>query len=181
MINENDAVATEELAYGDNDHLAALVASMLEADLLVLLSDVDGLFDGDPRDESTTRHGSWTPSCSEDDLAGLAITGQQQHVGRLRRHGHEGRLRDASRRPARVDAVVANARRDGGRRSTWWPASRSAPGSSASQRRMEARRLWIGFALGVRGTVPRSTPAPSRPCATASGRCCAVGVTERRR
>jgi glutamate 5-kinase len=48
IINENDAVATEELAYGDNDHLAALVASMLDAELLVLLSDVAGLYDRDP-------------------------------------------------------------------------------------------------------------------------------------
>src|SRR5690606_47252 len=45
VINENDAVATEELAYGDNDHLAALVTSMLDAQVLVLLSDVDGLYD----------------------------------------------------------------------------------------------------------------------------------------
>ncbi|MEX0835308.1 MAG: glutamate 5-kinase, partial [Nitriliruptor sp.] len=49
IINENDAVATDELSYGDNDHLAALVASMLEANLLVLLSDVAGLHAGDPR------------------------------------------------------------------------------------------------------------------------------------
>src|SRR5690625_1642730 len=49
VINENGAVATEELTYGDNDHLASLVASMLDAQLLVLLSDVEGLFDHDPR------------------------------------------------------------------------------------------------------------------------------------
>jgi glutamate 5-kinase len=49
IINENDAITTDELAYGDNDHLAALVTSMLDAALLVLLSDVDGLYDRDPR------------------------------------------------------------------------------------------------------------------------------------
>jgi glutamate 5-kinase len=46
IINENDTVSTEEIRRGDNDHLSALVASLLEADLLILLSDVDGLFAG---------------------------------------------------------------------------------------------------------------------------------------
>ena len=49
VINENDAVATEEIRFGDNDRLAALVAHLVQADALVLLSDVDGLYDGDPR------------------------------------------------------------------------------------------------------------------------------------
>lgn len=48
IINENDTIATEEIAVGDNDTLAALVASAVEADLLVLLSDIDGLFTADP-------------------------------------------------------------------------------------------------------------------------------------
>ena len=49
VVNENDTVATEELRYGDNDRLAARVAQMVGADLLVLLSDVDGLYTADPR------------------------------------------------------------------------------------------------------------------------------------
>jgi glutamate 5-kinase len=49
VVNENDAVATEEIRFGDNDRLAALVAHLVQADALVLLSDVDGLYDGDPR------------------------------------------------------------------------------------------------------------------------------------
>ncbi len=48
MINENDTVATEEIRYGDNDRLAARVAQMIDADLLILLSDVDGLYDQNP-------------------------------------------------------------------------------------------------------------------------------------
>ena len=48
VINENDSVATEELQYGDNDQLSALVAELAGADALLLLSDVDGLYDGDP-------------------------------------------------------------------------------------------------------------------------------------
>ena len=49
VINENDTVATEEIRFGDNDRLAARVAQMVGADMLVLLSDIDGLYDADPR------------------------------------------------------------------------------------------------------------------------------------
>lgn len=56
VVNENDTVATQELRYGDNDRLAARVAQMVGADLLVLLSDVDGLYTGDPRRDQAARH-----------------------------------------------------------------------------------------------------------------------------
>lgn len=49
IVNENDSVATEEIRFGDNDNLAGLVANLIEADLLVILTDQAGLFDGDPR------------------------------------------------------------------------------------------------------------------------------------
>ena len=55
VINENDTVATEEIRYGDNDRLAARVAQMIGADLLVLLSDVDGLYTADPRRDPAAR------------------------------------------------------------------------------------------------------------------------------
>ena len=48
VVNENDTVATTEIRFGDNDRLAALVAHLVHADLLLLLSDVDGLYDGNP-------------------------------------------------------------------------------------------------------------------------------------
>ncbi len=56
VVNENDAVATGEIRYGDNDRLAARVAQMVRADCLVLLSDVDGLYTGDPRLDARARH-----------------------------------------------------------------------------------------------------------------------------
>ncbi|MDH5558554.1 MAG: glutamate 5-kinase [Alphaproteobacteria bacterium] len=49
LINENDTVATQEIRYGDNDRLAARVAAMISADVLVLLSDIDGMYEADPR------------------------------------------------------------------------------------------------------------------------------------
>jgi glutamate 5-kinase len=56
IVNENDTVATDEIRYGDNDRLAARVAQMLGADVLVLLSDIDGLYTADPRLSHTASH-----------------------------------------------------------------------------------------------------------------------------
>jgi glutamate 5-kinase len=56
VINENDTVATAEIRYGDNDRLAARVAQMAGADLLVLFSDIDGLYTADPRRDADARH-----------------------------------------------------------------------------------------------------------------------------
>jgi len=55
VINENDTVATSEIRYGDNDRLAARVATMMSADLLVLLSDVDGLYDKPPHEKGKSK------------------------------------------------------------------------------------------------------------------------------
>ena len=56
VVNENDTVATEEIRYGDNDRLAARVAQMIGADVLALLSDIDGLYTADPRNDPEARH-----------------------------------------------------------------------------------------------------------------------------
>lgn len=72
VINENDTVATHEIRFGDNDRLAALVAQLIHAEALVLLSDVDGLYDGDPRRPDATR----VPEIRDlSDLDGLRIGG----------------------------------------------------------------------------------------------------------
>lgn len=56
VINENDTVATAEIRYGDNDRLSAHAAQMAGADVLVMLSDIDGLYTGDPRKDASARH-----------------------------------------------------------------------------------------------------------------------------
>jgi glutamate 5-kinase len=78
IVNENDTVATDEIRFGDNDRLAALVAHLVHADLLVLLSDVDGLYDGPP-----ARAGSrLVPEVrGEADLADVTIRGTGSGVG----------------------------------------------------------------------------------------------------
>ncbi len=55
IVNENDTVATEEIAVGDNDTLSALVAKCCDADLLVLLTDIDGLYTADPREDKNAK------------------------------------------------------------------------------------------------------------------------------
>jgi glutamate 5-kinase len=55
IINENDTVAVDEIKFGDNDNLSALIAHLIESDLLIVLTDTDGLYDRDPRDDSRAR------------------------------------------------------------------------------------------------------------------------------
>ncbi len=68
VVNENDTVATDEIRFGDNDRLAALVAHVTRASALILLSDVDGLYNGDPRRGATQRI---TEVRDQSDLAGI--------------------------------------------------------------------------------------------------------------
>jgi glutamate 5-kinase len=72
VVNENDTVATDEIRFGDNDRLAALVAHLVHADLLVLLSDVPGLYDGDPHRPGATLV---TDVRGESDLVGVEVGG----------------------------------------------------------------------------------------------------------
>lgn len=55
VVNENDAVSVEEIEFGDNDSLSAVVAKLVNADALIILTDTDGLFDGDPREDPDAR------------------------------------------------------------------------------------------------------------------------------
>ena len=77
VINENDTVATTEIRFGDNDQLAARVASMMEADCLVLLSDVDGLYTADPTQDPAARHVADVPAVTPEieAMAGASVSG----------------------------------------------------------------------------------------------------------
>ncbi len=79
IINENDTVATEEIRFGDNDTLAALVANLIEAELLVILTDQAGLYDEDPRANPAARLISEAPA---GDPRYLAMAGQPGELGR---------------------------------------------------------------------------------------------------
>ncbi|MBN8537703.1 MAG: glutamate 5-kinase [Deltaproteobacteria bacterium] len=68
ILNENDAVATEEIQFGDNDSLASQVAIMMKAKLLVILTDVDGLFDEDPKKNQKAKLIPYLPKVTSKDL-----------------------------------------------------------------------------------------------------------------
>ncbi|HEY0639335.1 MAG TPA: glutamate 5-kinase, partial [Pseudonocardiaceae bacterium] len=85
VVNENDTVATEEIRFGDNDRLAALVAHLVRADALVLLSDVDALYDGDPRRGGAARIGEVRSAA---DVAAVSTAG----VGALGTGGMASKL-----------------------------------------------------------------------------------------
>ena len=147
VINENDAIATEELAYGDNDHLAALVTSMLRADLLVLLSDVPGLLDADPGTPGAALVDR-VDDASELDLDAIGGTGSFVGSGGMRTKVEAAHVATAGG----AHAVIADAARDevvpdvvaGADIGTWFV---------AGERRADARRLWIGYALNPHGTL----------------------------
>jgi glutamate 5-kinase len=106
IINENDSVATEELRFGDNDELSALVTNLAGADLLVLLTDIDGLYTADPSLADAQRI-SWVPKVTDAVLA---------HTGGSRSGVGTGGMRSkllAARTAARSGAltVIANGRR----------------------------------------------------------------------
>ncbi len=172
IINENDAVATEELSYGDNDHLAALVASMLDAQLLVLLSDVDGLYDGDPRSGDPDVHLiPEVPDITALDVSAVGGTGSYVGSGGMRTKVEAARVAVSSA----CHAVVANARQPdvladalaGAPVGTWF---------ASQERRLEARRLWIGFALSTHGRVHVDAGA-AEALRTRGTSLLAVGVT----
>lgn len=147
VINENDAVATDELAYGDNDHLAALVASMLDAQLLLLLSDVEGLYDGHPANEGSQLV-ERVEHAGELDLAAVGGTGSHVGSGGMRTKVEASLIATAST----VHAVVADARRPGVIHDAMAGAS-VGTWFVAETRRLEARRLWIGYALRPTGRL----------------------------
>lgn len=81
IVNENDTVATNEIRFGDNDRLSALVAHLVGADALVLLSDIDGLYDGDPRKAPAANPARFISEvAASGDLDGV-VAGRGSHLG----------------------------------------------------------------------------------------------------
>ena len=81
VINENDTIATDEIRYGDNDRLAARVAQMISAQVLVLLSDVDGLYTGDPHGSAPVDHIETVRAITPDIIAMAGGANSEMGVG----------------------------------------------------------------------------------------------------
>ena len=193
VINENDTVATSEIRYGDNDRLAARVATMASADLLVLLSDIDGLYTRRPATGSEREaHPAWcariTPEIEA--MAGgagvRAVARRHAHQDRgrqdrdHRRHAHDDRVRQAS-------SIRCGRSREGGR-CTWF-LDAGQPGHRAQ----ELDRRLAGAAGHARhrcrrgrGAARRQEPAAGRrearrrPVRRAAMRCVIAAPTATR-
>jgi len=149
VINENDAVADDEIRFGDNDRLAALVANLVGAELLVLLTDMPGVLSADPR------LGDGASLIAEivavDSVLEAAAGGSGSERGS---GGMASKLAAAKMASwSGVRTVIAAATRDGvlagavggeaGVGTVVWP----------HERRLPARKLWIAFAVGASGTI----------------------------
>ena len=144
VVNENDTVATEEIRFGDNDRLAALVAHLVRAELLVLLSDVDGLYDGDPRRLGARRV---THVAGPEDLAGVRLGrgGSGVGTGGMATKVEAARIATA----AGVRAVVAGAEQAAEVLAGAPVGTSFAPATT----RLPTRMLWLAFATTPRGSL----------------------------
>ncbi|MDV6012053.1 glutamate 5-kinase [Haloechinothrix sp. LS1_15] len=144
VVNENDTVATEEIRFGDNDRLAALVAHLVGAEALVLLSDVDALYDGDPRSGATR---AIREVGNASDLDGLQIGRSSSGLGT---GGMVSKLAAARTAAAAGIPVLLAGADDTGR-----ALDRADVGTvfHAAPSRLSARRFWLGYAAGVAGRL----------------------------
>src|SRR5580700_8185814 len=147
VINENDTVATSEIRYGDNDRLAARVATMVSADLMVLLSDVDGLYDAPPDTIASARHVPYVARLTPEIEAMAGAAGSE-----LARGGMQTKL-EAARiaTNAGTHMVIASGRIEHplraiaeGARCTWFLTSANP---------VTARKKWIAGALEPKGML----------------------------
>lgn len=147
IVNENDTVVTDEIRFGDNDTLGALVANLVEAEVLVILTDQDGMYTADPRSNPNAQLIS-EASANDDSLNAKAGDG-----GKLGRGGMITKVR-AARLAARSGAhtVIVGGKIDR-------VISRLATGESlgtlltANQRPQAARKRWLAGHLQVRGQL----------------------------
>ena len=147
IVNENDTVAVEEIRYGDNDRIAALVANIVRADLLVLLSDVEGLFTEHP-----AKPGASLLSTVEEVTPALRRSAARRGSG-LGSGGMASKL-EAARIASYsgVAAVIAFGERPGALVDVW---SGADVGTyfPASRPRQAARKLWIAWAPAAQGRI----------------------------
>ncbi len=150
VINENDSTATEELRFGDNDTLAAKIAAKINADLLIILTDVDGLFDRNPDKDKRARlitvvdEGGITHDLEA--VAGGA--GSIASTGGMRTKLEAARIATA----AGVRCIIANGYKSGvihGVLEGTLPCTEFLPAHSA----LSHRKRWIAFGRSTRGTV----------------------------
>jgi glutamate 5-kinase len=149
VVNENDATADDEIRFGDNDRLAALVAHLVGAELLVLLTDTAGVFTADPRVDASASLVEEIAALDRQLMAAASGAGTERGSGGMASKLAAARMAAWSG----VRAVIAAADRP----SVLVDAAAGAPGVGTVvqplDRKLSARRLWIAFAVAPSGTV----------------------------
>ena len=148
IVNENDAIANDELRYGDNDRIAAMIANSVHADVLVLLTDMDGVFTADPRTDSSA---TLVPLVRNDDPL-LSIDADAGGSGRGS-GGMASKLVAARMASwSGIRSVIAHASRKGVLSGS---VSDELVGTTfeAHNRTLAARKLWIAFAAEPAGAI----------------------------
>jgi len=146
IVNENDTVATDEIRYGDNDRLAAQVAVTAGADLLVLLSDVDGLYTANPQSDPQARHIAEVPEITPEIMAMAGDAGSGLSRGGMRTKVMAARTATAggcALAITRGDLDHPLAALEAGGRATWF-AAQGTP--------QQKRKAWIA-AMKPRGRI----------------------------
>ena len=147
VINENDTVSVAEIKFGDNDHLAALVANLMRAPLLVLLTNVDGLYTADPRTDPAA---ALVPTVEGIDAGVTEMAGVTKSS--LGTGGMKSKLKAARVATAAGGSVVmANGSRDGILDEIF--AGEPVGTLFLPQGSLSARQRWVGFTVRPRGVV----------------------------
>ncbi len=149
VVNENDAVANDEIRFGDNDRIAALVAHSVAADVLLLLTDTAGVFSADPRVDQRASLIEEIEANDADLGVDLGGSGTARGSGGMASKVAAARMAQWGG----IDAVIAAADRPGVVGDVL--AGRGGVGThfGARAERLTARKLWIGFALPAAGRV----------------------------
>lgn len=146
IVNENDTVATNEIRFGDNDRLSALVAHLVGAEALILLSDIDGLYDGDPRGKKGATARFITEVGGPDDLHGV-VAGKGSRMGT---GGMASKLSSALlAADAGVPVLLAAAAAIEAALTDASVGTVFAPNTE----RMSARKFWVRYAAEVAGSL----------------------------
>lgn len=163
VINENDTVAVDEIKVGDNDNLAALVAHLIDADLLVLLTDVDGLYTGNPRQDPSARRLETVEAITDEIQQMVYDASARVSVG-----GMATKLQAAQKASASgIPMVIASGRETG-------VLPRLLKGESIGtyfqprDDRLAARKRWIAFAVPPQGRL--SVDAGAKKALTERGK-----------
>ncbi|MEU4444477.1 glutamate 5-kinase [Actinosynnema sp. NPDC050801] len=145
VVNENDTVATEEIRFGDNDRLAALVAHLVGADALVLLSDVDALYDGDPRRPGARRITEVAGASDVDGVRAGSVGASGLGTGGMASKLAAARLAASAGIPVLLAGAADAARA--------LSAADVGTAFAVTGTRLSARRFWLGHAADATGRL----------------------------